>query len=228
MTDDYDDQLAIAEASLSDKDATLNEDLSLTDEQKTDYALLKNRENAYSNPVMTNLAHDEEYIKFMENMSGAPGRYTFSRPKFDNAGEYSRNRVCCGPQQKLSSRPEITNKNETNRGVDTNSRSLSGQFSGYHSTFNKSGSYVNHPANAERIDSGSLRTVRHESDISGMDVSNRTFSISHPTSQQINNNVGSVNIDVESAGRSYMIPSSANVDVLFSNTNVSTRQSNYS
>ena len=222
---EYEDAIAVAEASLSDTDATEAEDLTLTDEQKTAYALLKNRENAYSNPVMTNLAHDEEYIKFMENMSGAPGRYTFSRPKFDNEGEFTRNRVCCGPQEMLSSRPEITNKNESNRGVDYGSRSLSGSFSGFHSTFNQNGSYVNHSTNAQRFNvNGGLREVRHESNISGLDTSNRIFSIPHPTSQQMNNNVGAVDID----GRSYMIPSSSSVDVTFANTNVSSRQSNYS
>ena len=222
---DYEDELSEAQASLSDTDATEAEDLTLTDEQKTEYALLKNRESAYANPVMTNLAHDEAYIKFMENMSGAPGRYTFARPKFDNAGEFSRNRVCCGPQE-MSSRPEITNKNESNRGVDNGNRGIFGKFSGHQSTFNHNGSYVNHPSNSERIDSGELRAVRHDSDISGRDISKRTFSISHPQSNQMNNNVGSVKL--QGNERSYMIPSNSTVNVTFSNTNISTRQSNYS
>ena len=222
---DYEEKLDLAQSSLSDKDATEADDLVLTDEQKTDYALLKNRQNAYSNPLMTNLANDEEYIKFMENMSGAPGKYAFSRPKFDNGGEFSRNRVCCGPE-KLSSRPEITNKNESKRGVDTQGRSISGKFSGFHGSYNEKGSYVNHPANSKRLNSGLLRNIRQESKISGMDVSNRIFSISHPSSSALNSNVGSVNID--ESGRSYMIPSSSTINVAFSNTNGSTRQSNYS
>lgn len=231
LSDEYEEDRAEIIAEIEDdmnQEVTVQAEFpELTESQKEDYALwIKRQHDESGEPISTNLANDEEQIQDMERMSKGAANYTFSTPLENKVGKYSRNAVH-GARDTLSTVPEMTNKNEGYRGIKEGAIYLN-EFNGHKGHYTDKITYKNNVAHSKRIHEHQLRPLRHDTEISEKDMTTRTFGTlpDASTSTQMNNNVS--NITFNDSKRSFFIPSSQNFNVTLQNTNVSSRQDNYS